>query len=98
MPGQPFFHVSCSNSLTFNWPLQKRKVLKVHCIFLRHQEQKSQPVFLDKCRLYRMEAFMRELTGKDHISVGMRTPSGKYERPIPGTRLFWTKPGNFALI
>ncbi len=73
-------------------------MLKVYCIFLRHQEQKSQPEFLDKCRLYRMEAFMREETGKDHISVGMRTPSGKYERPIPVTRLFWTKPGNFALI
>ena len=37
---------------------------------------------------------MREETGNDHISVGMHTPSGKYERPIPGTRLFRTKPGN----
>ena len=37
---------------------------------------------------------MREETGSDHISVGMSTPSGKYERPIPGTRLFRTNPGN----
>lgn len=37
---------------------------------------------------------MREGKGLDHISVGMRKPSGEYERPIPGKRLFWTKPGN----
>ena len=41
-----------------------------------------------------MEAFMREETGNDHISLGMRTPSGEYERPIPGTVLFRTQPGN----
>ena len=41
-----------------------------------------------------MEVFMYEHRGGDHVSVGMRKPSGKYERPIPGTRLFWTKPGN----
>ena len=39
---------------------------------------------------------MRENVGGDHASVGMRTPSGEYERPIRGTRLFWTKPGNIA--
>ena len=38
---------------------------------------------------------MGESGGDDHISVGMRLPSGEYERPIPGKRLFWTKPGNF---
>ena len=58
----------------------------------------SQPIFLDKCRIYKMEAFMKEETSNDHISVGMRKPSGGYERPIPGTRLFWTKPGNFVSI
>ena len=43
-----------------------------------------------------MEVFMYENGGEDHASVGMRTPSGEYERPIRGTRLFWTKPGNIA--
>ena len=37
---------------------------------------------------------MREETDNDHISVGMRTPRGEYELPIPGKRLFRTKPGN----
>ena len=36
---------------------------------------------------------MREETGNDHISLGMRTPSGEYERPIPGTALFRTQLG-----
>ena len=56
----------------------------------------SQSIFLDKCRVYQMEVFMRELVGGDHASVGMRRPNGEYERPIPGTRLFRTKPGNFV--
>ena len=44
-----------------------------------------------------MEVFMRENGGGDHVSVGMRNPSGEYERPIPASRLFWTKPGNFSM-
>ena len=36
---------------------------------------------------------MSEGGGLDHVSVGMRKPNGEYERPIPGKRLFWTKPG-----
>ena len=57
----------------------------------------SQPVFLDKCRIYQMEIFMHERYYGDHASVGMRIPSGEYERPIPGTRLFRTKPGNMTV-
>ena len=57
----------------------------------------SQPIFLDQCRIYQMEVFMREGGGGDHASVGMRKPNGEYERPIPGTSLFWTKPGNSAM-
>ena len=57
----------------------------------------SEPIFLDKCRIYQMEVFMHDLRGGDHASVGMRKPSGEYERPIPGSRLYWTKPGNFAM-
>ena len=38
---------------------------------------------------------MREETSIDHISLGMRTPTFEYERPIPGKRLFWTQPGKF---
>ena len=40
---------------------------------------------------------MHEIDYGDHASVGMRIPSGEYERPIPGKRLFRTKPGNIAV-
>ena len=36
---------------------------------------------------------MFERVAGDHVSVGMRKPSGEYERPIPRRRLFWTKAG-----
>ena len=62
--------------------------------YCRYTEQTSQPIFLDQCRIYQLEIFGRDKWGYDHISVGMRKPSGGYERPITGTRLFWTKPGN----
>ena len=45
-----------------------------------------------------MVIFGREKDGNDHISVGMRNPSGEYERPITRERLFWTKPGRDILI
>ncbi|XP_022807962.1 uncharacterized protein LOC111344964 [Stylophora pistillata] len=60
-------------------------------------QQTSQPVFLDKCRIYQMEVFMSEIVGLDHVSLGMRRPNGEYERPIPRKRLFWTKPGTRKL-
>lgn len=60
-------------------------------------QQTSQPIFLNKCRIYQMEVFMSEIVGPDHVSLGMRRPNGEYERPIPRKRLFWTKPGTRKL-
>lgn len=40
---------------------------------------------------------MGESFGGDHVSVGVRKPNGEYERPIAGTRLFRTKPGDLAV-
>lgn len=40
---------------------------------------------------------MGESFGGDHVSVGVRKPNGEYERPIAGTRLFRTKPGDIAV-
>ena len=40
-----------------------------------------------------MEMYGRDLSGNDHMSVGMRRPNGDFERPILRKRLFWTKPG-----
>ena len=68
--------------LKFWWP-----------VVWRYEEQSSQPIILEKCRIYRMEMYGRDLSGNDHISVGMRRPNGDFERPILRKRLFWTKPG-----
>ena len=68
--------------LKFWWP-----------VVWRYEEQTSQPIILEKCRIYRMEMYGRDLSGNDHISVGMRRPNGDFERPILKKRLFWTKPG-----
>ena len=43
-----------------------------------------------------MEVFKRGIFGIYRTSVGMRRPSGEYENPILGKRLFRTKPGNFV--
>ena len=45
-----------------------------------------------------MEMYGRDLSGNDHISVGMRRPNGDFERPILRKRLFWTKPGISVLF
>ena len=58
----------------------------------------SEPIFLNKSRFYKMIVFMYERGNRDHVSVGMRKPSGEYERPIPGTRLFWTLPGKIKVF
>ena len=36
---------------------------------------------------------MNENDGADHLSVGMRLPSGGYDRPVAGRNLFWMQPG-----
>ena len=82
--------------MSFNWKGVEGTHAVAICI-CRYAEQLSRPIFLDKCRLYRMEAFMREESSQDHISLGMSIPSGRYEGPIPRRRLFWTKPGNMIL-
>ena len=37
---------------------------------------------------------MKEGVGNDHVSLGIRHPNGKYERPMSGKNLFWVLPGN----
>ena len=65
--------------------------------FLRFPQQKSNEIFLSKCRLYRMEMLMKQDAGRDSASVGIRLPNGSYERPIGNNRLFWVLPGKCSL-
>ncbi|MDH3584543.1 MAG: protein kinase, partial [Phycisphaerae bacterium] len=51
------------------------------------EKNSSPPVRLKKGKGYFIEVVHRETTGKDHLAVGWKLPSGKLERPIPGARL-----------
>ncbi|XP_048584250.1 uncharacterized protein LOC5517652 isoform X2 [Nematostella vectensis] len=66
------------------------------------EKQKSRPVSLSQCHLYKIELLMKQGLNNDCASVGMRLPNGTYERPIPAHRLFWVNPGtrqiSFKLI
>ena len=83
------------SSLSFGFAATLYKLVSV---FWRYPQQMSEPIFLNKSRFYEMKVFMYEFVREDHASVGMRKPNGDYERPIPGTRLFWTKPGKIEMF
>lgn len=40
-----------------------------------------------------MQAFLKEGGGGDHVSVGVKLPNDKMERPIQNTNLFIGTPG-----
>ena len=48
----------------------------------RFPSQQSSPVQLVKGKIYYMEALMKEGGGGDHITVGVKLPSGTLQRPI----------------
>ena len=50
--------------------------------------QVSGPIALAKGRVYFMQAFVKEGGGGDHISVGVKLPDQKTERPIQNVNLF----------
>ena len=37
---------------------------------------------------------MYETNGGDHLSVGLKLPNGKFDRPISKGSLYWLLPGN----
>ena len=50
--------------------------------------QVSGGIQLIKGRVYFMQAFVKEGGGGDHISVGVKLPDQKMERPIQNVNLF----------
>ena len=51
-------------------------------ISYRDPSQTSSAVQLEKGKVYYMEALMKEGGGGDHIAVGVKLPSGIFQRPI----------------
>ena len=61
-------------------------------IFSRYPSQQSSPVQLVKGKAYYMEALMKEGGGGDHITVGVKFPSGTLQRPISQEDIYITPP------
>ena len=56
-------------------------------------------MYLKSGRVYYMEALMIDAGGPDHLSVGVRIPGGRFERPISSRDLYAIPPGkNFVSI
>jgi len=62
-------------------------------LFRSPSKQSSKPIFLSRCRLYKIEVFMTEQELDDHLSVGIKFPNGQEQKPMDATNLFWLKPG-----
>ena len=66
--------------------------------FNRHRSQKSSTVYLRGGRVYFMEAVMVDAGGPDHLSVGVKIPGGRLERPISNKYLYIIPPGILAFL
>lgn len=59
-------------------------MMDYQCSPYRRSDQKSDKIPLIKGKLYYLEAVHFEMSGGDHISVGVTLPSGKELKPIIG--------------
>ena len=59
----------------------------------RHRSQRSSTVYLRSGRAYFIEALMIDAGGPDHLSVGVRLPGGRFQRPISRNNLYIIPPG-----
>ena len=65
----------------------------------RPKDQTAKAMHLSECYFYKLEVFMgNEQAVDDHLSVGVRLPNGQIQKPMSGKHLYWTKPGECALI
>jgi hypothetical protein len=55
----------------------------------KFQEQKSEPVYLEKGKLYYIMALMKEGYGGDNLAVKWQWPDGTTDEPISAEYLFW---------
>ena len=62
---------------------------------LRDPSQVSAAVTLSKGQVYYVEALMKETWGGDHVSVGVKLPSGVLQRPISNSDVYINPPSKF---
>ena len=66
--------------------------------FLRYDNQSSNEIFLVAGKYYYLEAIQKGVDNSDSLSVGVRLPTGRYQRPINKENLQWRLPGKFSSI
>ena len=77
----------------FKVELKKYMVnLNIFSLF-RNPSQKSAPVSLTRGQVYYTEVLMKEGGGGDHVSVGVKLPSGVLQRPIANNDVYIKPPG-----
>ena len=70
-------------------------MIKLSFLLIRFgAKQASAPVQLQQGNAYYLEAMMKEGGGGDHISVGVKLPSGVLQRPISKEVVYIKPPGN----
>lgn len=63
---------------------------------LRYEDQLSQEIFLVAGKYYYLEAAQKGVDASDSLSVGVKMPTGRYQRPISKENLQWRLPGTYV--
>ena len=63
----------------------------------RHRSQTATPVYLRKGRVYFLEALMVDAGGPDHLTIGVRLPNGRMQRPVSSRDIYRIPPGTVVI-
>jgi len=66
--------------------------------FYRYDNQSSEEIFLVAGKYYYLEAIQKGVDSSDSLSVGVKLPTGRYQRPINKENLQWRLPGNYIIF
>ncbi|XP_057314445.1 uncharacterized protein LOC130655679 isoform X2 [Hydractinia symbiolongicarpus] len=102
--GNSTFYLSCSKAceLYFSGDDEAKNKTKIvslsqstwHNQWNKYENQSSDDIFLVAGKYYYLEAIHKGVDASDSLSVGVRMPTGRYQRPIIKQNLQWRLPGN----
>ncbi len=67
--------------------------LNLFLVISRYKNQSSPEMFMIAGKYYYLEAVQKGEESSDSLSVGVRMPSGRYQRPINKENLQWRLQG-----
>ncbi|XP_065670469.1 uncharacterized protein LOC100203426 isoform X18 [Hydra vulgaris] len=102
--GNTTFYLSCSKSCKLFFSADEESKNKTVIISLnkptwhnqwnKYANQSSKEIYLVAGKFYFLEAIQKGVDASDSLSVGVRMPTGRYQRPISIENLQWRLPGN----